>query len=738
MEQYADVVIDLEGNAIQGATVQIFAGAPNAWLQKDFTTPAKLYDSNGTQQDAVVTDARGAFAFQAPNGKYVLQVKVRGTIYATIGPRLFYDPADDDDRLTAAELGQSSGASLVGTSSGKLDYLLPTFVDKTTLGDTGGSNLVGYRGRKLQSVLDETISIKDARFAGGAKGNGTADDTAAIQAAINYAKANQVGCVEIPYGTYKITSRINILGNFGFGGIEIHGHGATINSVNNDVAFYVSPAGVSSADAANEYRQNCLIHGLNIVGPGRDKTASVGVQIQQGANVYVQDSRISGFYRGYHGYGALICSASRLLIENCYYGIDLLPTTPTGAAYDPQFSPNDLHFYNIQLVSNVKAVRALSFPNGAITFDGMEIEGNNIGGNTTDGVRMLEFFNAGNVTLVGVHIEENPGEYGLYYHGANAYCHLTIIGGKNIPGDSCGTPVYLANDSGVANAACATIIGTTITNNGPRQLYVTEGFKVTVVGSIFGGIQGYGQKLTMIQDGKMSAGAYIADQAKMRAVAADVNTPAHDITGLLRITDPNGARVGYMGYNFVTTYYIADGVPMTLGTNEGTRIVIGRIPNFLEPSTDNTMGAGSGSYRFKDIYAGNAAINTSDAREKQVRPEGIEDAVLRAWAKVNYVQFKWLDAIAEKGEEDARWHVGVLAQEVKSAFESEGLDPFKYGVLCYDEWPAEDEVLDQEGNIIRPAKPAGNRYGVRHAEAGILEAALQRKETKMLKASLGK
>ena len=40
-----------------------------------------------------------------------------------------------------------------------------------------------------------------------------------------------------------------------------------------------------------------------------------------------------------------------------------------------------------------------------------------------------------------------------------------------------------------------------------------------------------------------------------------------------------------------------------------------------------------------------------------------------------------------------RIHTGLIAQEIKKAFEGEGLDPFKYGVLCFDEWDGEDEVI---------------------------------------------
>jgi len=91
----------------------------------------------------------------------------------------------------------------------------------------------------------------------------------------------------------------------------------------------------------------------------------------------------------------------------------------------------------------------------------------------------------------------------------------------------------------------------------------------------------------------------------------------------------------------------------------------------------------------------------------------IDDPLMQAWGDVQYVKFKFKDAIERKGN-GARWHFGLIAQRVKEAFENRGLDPFAYGILCYDEWPAEDDI------------EAGNRYGIRYEEALALECAYLR------------
>jgi hypothetical protein len=94
--------------------------------------------------------------------------------------------------------------------------------------------------------------------------------------------------------------------------------------------------------------------------------------------------------------------------------------------------------------------------------------------------------------------------------------------------------------------------------------------------------------------------------------------------------------------------------------------------------------------------------------------------VLDAWAEVNFARFKFIDAKAEKGD-NARWHIGVIAQEIEETFYCHGLSALAFGLLCYDEW---EESIDDEGNVI----PAGNRYSIRPDECLMLEAALMRRE----------
>ena len=161
------------------------------------------------------------------------------------------------------------------------------------------------------------------------------------------------------------------------------------------------------------------------------------------------------------------------------------------------------------------------------------------------------------------------------------------------------------------------------------------------------------------------------------------------------------------------------------------------------PAVDNTYNMGAASYRVKEVFSATGSINTSDVREKKniTQPS---DTLMRAWEKVHFKVFQFISSVEEKGENDARLHIGVIAQEVNEAFASEGLDASKYGLFCYDEWEddyKDVEIVDKEavfdsfGREINPAEthiehrlitPAGNRYGIRYEEALALECAYQR------------
>ena len=126
------------------------------------------------------------------------------------------------------------------------------------------------------------------------------------------------------------------------------------------------------------------------------------------------------------------------------------------------------------------------------------------------------------------------------------------------------------------------------------------------------------------------------------------------------------------------------------------------------PSDNNYIKLGRAGNRWSEVFAVNGTINTSDARQKQqVRELSDAEKAVAVRLKQLIRAYKFNDAVNKKSDE-ARIHIGVMAQEVQDAFTAEGLDAHKYGVFCYDKWDAE---IDASGNV---QKEAGDSYGVRY------------------------
>ena len=98
----------------------------------------------------------------------------------------------------------------------------------------------------------------------------------------------------------------------------------------------------------------------------------------------------------------------------------------------------------------------------------------------------------------------------------------------------------------------------------------------------------------------------------------------------------------------------------------------------MRPAVDNQQDIGDPSFRVKMLYLANSPSVTSDDRYKQYN--NIEDSEIRVAEKLKVRKFKYNEAIEAKGEL-ARVHFGYSAQEVISAFESEGLDAFDYALV---------------------------------------------------------
>lgn len=128
---------------------------------------------------------------------------------------------------------------------------------------------------------------------------------------------------------------------------------------------------------------------------------------------------------------------------------------------------------------------------------------------------------------------------------------------------------------------------------------------------------------------------------------------------------------------------------LVLGVNNADKWEIDTSGHWLAVN-NGSQNIGSASHQIQNIYLVNAPIVSSDANLKQqVSP--IDSRALAAWSKISYSQYKLNAAVELKGSA-ARIHIGLIAQSIQSAFESEGLDAFEYGLLCKDTIDGEDQL----------------------------------------------
>ena len=157
---------------------------------------------------------------------------------------------------------------------------------------------------------------------------------------------------------------------------------------------------------------------------------------------------------------------------------------------------------------------------------------------------------------------------------------------------------------------------------------------------------------------------------------------------------------------------------------------------------------GDGQEKYMWIYPdgtwtwdGTACQITSDQRYKQQIAE-IDDKLLDAWRDVDLVQFKYNDAVDQKGKDKARLHTGYVVQQIDKACKSHGVDVSAYGLYCHEEYPEETEEVEVEqkdGTKVKERKvirEASEHYSLRYTEVYAVECMYLRRCIKQLTARI--
>lgn len=165
----------------------------------------------------------------------------------------------------------------------------------------GGSAVV----RTVQAKLREAVSVKDF----GAVGDGSADDTAAINAAIAAVSGQNTAYVYFPEGLYKVTSSINVNRNQ----ISLVGAGmsATVIRCHAD--------GVNVFDVrrtAPDPISNVVISDMQIdIGGGVSTTTGAGIYLERAVNTIIDNVSLGSHQNSLQIMGCFNVLASNIIIS---------------------------------------------------------------------------------------------------------------------------------------------------------------------------------------------------------------------------------------------------------------------------------------------------------------------------------------------------------------------------------------------------------------------------------------
>jgi hypothetical protein len=590
---------------------------------------------------------------------------------------------------------QSQWNTIAGTTG--QTYVVGSLFTAATNG-AGSGNGAAAVARTLANRFADVVNVKDF----GAVGNGVADDTLAIQAAINFCASRNGGYVNIPSGVYKIsntisitTSNIKIIGN---GGDFLHDAG-----IGTDGATKIIWAG-SSGGTMVEIKtipsvSNSKINGCNLIGIEFNGSNSAGIAISiishnfgKFENLFVQD------------------------VTQVAYKISNWVAGTIAEAADSQ--ANFFNQCSYRLIDDPAVRNATGFylTSQNPTASGANTSGNLFqfcGGQTYSGIAWL-LDDADNNTFIrcgALRIYDNNYAFDLrnqatngnaFYEAGAAPAFNTIgAGGTNPNSIKC---------SGTASGYTGNPFA-----NEFRNLDNTNGTQPPISDA---GVKTYWSLNTGLQFTKDLLNVAIGN-----TVAAAINARINIDSTYASLLQ--GSSVNVLGlvsnggiYNFEVPN---SGLRIRKITGSGTKTELWNdfeiFSGDIYPTVDDSKSCGKSGNRWSAIWSANGTIQTSDEREKK----DIKDSELGLdfITSLRPVSYKWIDGgkevekivyrdkdgnevdkdlegafpaeIITKSIPGQRTHFGLLSQEVKAAL-PDGVD-FGGWVLTDKENPDSQQAL---------------------------------------------
>ena len=351
---------------------------------------------------------------------------------------------------------------------------MTTLIPKFDLKD-GGATPTGAVNRPINERLSEIVSVKDF----GATGDGTTDDTAAIQAAINAVQTSTFGgTVYFPKGNYKTSSTLVILRT-----VTLKGDGPDFSSIKPTSAL-TAPCLRIGVDGDTPRPAGGFIENISF-----DGTSTTNANAQ-GLNLWCSGVEIRNTYvLNFAGIGVYATQAWTTQMSNCL----IQGNKSTGIYLDKECHDFGISFSRI-LYSTDYGIRVIS--SNSVKIYGCDIEQNTYGGVYQDSSNVVacrnliirdNYFEANgpNATTpgIGYDVSTNMGVgtdtsatiHGNYFEpGGSATVHVNGTNGVSIS-QNIGAIYNFASGSGNVSMPIKAIIplsvkSNSITNSTPVQI----------------------------------------------------------------------------------------------------------------------------------------------------------------------------------------------------------------------------------------------------------------------------
>jgi hypothetical protein len=325
----------------------------------------------------------------------------------------------------------------------------------------------GAVGKTLNNKLQDLVSVKDF----GAKGDGTTDDTASIQAAINLA-CTYGGNVYLPAGTYKISAALVF----------------SMNSVVIDPIKRPSMSG--DGMAATTIFQTANANGIEVIGHdpqpagyslfqdftlyGYQKN-KLGFALKDIAFVTINNVYLAGWSTGLYGANVLSSTFNDLVIRFNDGGFYFEPN----AAFGFVSEPNAITMSNCT-VGNNDSYGGKVIGAGTFNYTGGSIEANGFGTDLSSGKWGLAIVDAGGKLAQQAACAFNIS--GVYFEANGGQAQFQVQQTVSRPGVT-----------GVLNACSFSVVGTSYPQ---QQVYLAASnpafaFPITFEGCGWAGLSGY-------------------------------------------------------------------------------------------------------------------------------------------------------------------------------------------------------------------------------------------------------